>query len=45
MGDIFTEDRVKAQLLAWSLEAQGWSVWWNPKNPLGNTYDEVLEKA
>ncbi|HSK29220.1 MAG TPA: TIR domain-containing protein [Candidatus Limnocylindria bacterium] len=49
MSDIFisyaTEDRERAHQLAEVLGARGWSVWWDRKIPLGQTFDEVIEKA
>lgn len=49
MSDIFISysksDRAKAQLLATALERQGWPVWWDPKIPPGETFDEVIEQA
>ena len=49
MSDIFisyaSEDRDRAQDLAETLSARGWSVWWDRKIPLGKSFDEVIEKA
>ena len=49
MSDVFisyaSEDRNKAEALAGALSARGWSVWWDRKIPLGQSYDEVIEKA
>ena len=49
MADIFisyaSEDRSKATELAEAFSARGWSVWWDRKIPLGESYDEVIEKA
>ncbi|MDH3672909.1 MAG: SUMF1/EgtB/PvdO family nonheme iron enzyme [Gammaproteobacteria bacterium] len=49
MSDIFisyaSEDRPQAKTLAESLEAQGWSVWWDRIIPAGRTFDDVIEEA
>ncbi|MDH3671763.1 MAG: TIR domain-containing protein, partial [Gammaproteobacteria bacterium] len=50
MSDIFisyaNEDAGRAKVLAGSLEAQGWSVWWDPDIPAGSTFrDDVIEEA
>jgi hypothetical protein len=47
MTDIFlsyaSEDRERASKLASSLEACGWSVWWDRKIIAGQTFDQVIE--
>ena len=49
MDEIFisyaSEDRKRAQILDQALEARGWSVWWDREIPLGQSFDEVIEKA
>lgn len=49
MADIFisyaSEDLEKARGLAEALGAHGWSVWWDRKIPLGQSFDAVIEKA
>jgi len=49
MADIFvsyaSEDRERARALAETLAAKGWSVWWDREIPLGQSFDEVIEKA
>jgi hypothetical protein len=46
MSDIFlsyaSEDRERAKALAHTLEAQGWSVWWDREIPFGKPFDEVI---
>jgi hypothetical protein len=49
MSDIFigyaVSDRARATALAGSLEAHGWSIWWDRKIPAGKAFDEVIEDA
>ncbi len=49
MSDIFisyaSEDRAKAETLAYALEQQGWSVWWDRTIPAGKSFDEVITEA
>jgi hypothetical protein len=49
MADIFisyaSEDRERARALSETLGARGWSVWWDREIPLGQSFDEVIEKA
>lgn len=48
MPDIFIsynrQDRDRARLIADTLEAEGFSVWWDAALKAGETYDEVTEK-
>jgi hypothetical protein len=48
MSDIFlsyaTEDRATAGLLVKTLEAAGWSVFWDRVTPVGKSWDRVLEE-
>jgi len=48
MTDVFlsyaSEDRERASKLASSLEACGWSVWWDRKIIAGQTFDQVIER-
>ena len=49
MAEVFisyaTEDRPRAKALAETLELRGWSVWWDKKIPLGQSFDTVIEDA
>jgi TIR domain-containing protein/PDZ domain-containing protein len=49
MDEIFisyaTEDRARAQMLANALGERGWDIWWDREIPLGESFDEVIEKA
>ena len=48
MSDIFLSyanaDRERVRPLAQSLEARGWSVFWDRKIPIGKTWDQVIER-
>jgi len=47
MADIFLsykrEDRDKVRPLVEALQAQGWSVWWDTRIGVGETWDRVIE--
>jgi TIR domain len=47
MTDVFisyaSEDRERARKLASTLEARGWSVWWDRKIIVGQAFDQVIE--
>jgi TIR domain/PDZ domain len=49
MADIFisyaSDDRSRAKAVAEALERRGWSVWWDRKIPLGQSFDKVIEEA
>lgn len=49
MTDIFisyaSEDRSRAETLAKTLEALGWSVWWDRTIPPGKAFDQVIQEA
>lgn len=49
MDEIFISyasvDRAKARRLAEALGEHGWDVWWDRDIPLGQSFDEVIEKA
>ena len=48
MSDIFIsyarDDRERAGAIAGALEAQGWTVWWDPHIPPGKTFSEVIDE-
>ena len=48
MADIFlsyaSEDRETARLIAKVLEGQSWTVWWDRNIPVGEAFDEVIER-
>src|SRR6478672_7837053 len=48
MADIFisysSEDKSTVQEIASPLEAKGWSVWWDREIPIGQKFDEVIER-
>ena len=39
------EDRSRVKPLAQLLQAEGWSVWWDPEIPVGLSFDDVIDKA
>jgi len=49
MADIFisyaSKDRARAGVLAQTLGARGWSIWWDREIPLGKSFDEFIETA
>jgi TIR domain len=49
MSDIFIsynrEDQATARKVADALEAEGWTVWWDPNLRAGEHFDDVIEKA
>src|SRR5689334_9290301 len=49
MNEVFisyaTEDRERARSLASVLRERGWDIWWDREIPLGQAFDEVIEKA
>lgn len=49
MSDIFIsyarEDKGRVEILAKTLQATGWSVWWDPHIPPGRRFDQVIEEA
>ena len=49
VADIFIsyarEDKAYARALADVLEGYGWTVWWDPKIPVGKEFPEVIEQA
>jgi len=38
------KDKVRVQLIVQLLEAQGWSVWWDPKIPHGFRFGNYIEE-
>lgn len=48
MADVFLsykrEDRDKVRPLVEALQAQGWSVWWDTRIGVGDSWDEEIEK-
>lgn len=49
MTDVFisyaSEDREHAALLADALNRRGWSVWWDRKIGIGESFDHAIERA
>lgn len=48
MADIFlsyaSEDRDRVRSLVETLEAEGWSIWWDPEIHAGRRFDKVIEE-
>ncbi|HEX8457232.1 MAG TPA: toll/interleukin-1 receptor domain-containing protein [Pyrinomonadaceae bacterium] len=48
MADVFisysSKDRERAHLMASALESRGWTVWWDRKLLVGQSYDQVIEQ-
>src|SRR5215470_14360825 len=48
MADIFVSyaraDKARVAPLVAALEAQGWSVWWDPEITGGQEFDDLIEK-
>ena len=49
MADIFVsykrEDRDRVEPLARALESEGFSVWWDPELPIGQSYASSIRSA
>src|SRR5262245_12839185 len=48
MADVFvsyaTEDRERARKVATALEEAGWSVWWDRRIVVGQSFDQTIER-